>query len=67
MPVNPTPGQVPTSVPAAAAPPPIPQGMPHDADAVVRRLDWLFRDAPDTAPMQQLRSIVQRYRLETPP
>lgn len=65
MPMNPAPSQVPMEVPAAAVPAPLPQGMQPAADAVVRRLDWLFRNAPDTAPMQQLRSIVQRYRLET--
>ncbi len=67
MSVNPAPGREPAAMPPVAAPPPIPQGTPPDAEAVVRRLDWLFRNAPDTAPMQQLRSIVQRYRLETPP
>lgn len=65
MPMNPVPSQVPMAEPNASVLAPLPQGTQPAADAVVRRLDWLFRNAPDTAPMQQLRSIVQRYRHET--
>lgn len=65
MPMNPVPSQVPMAVPAIAVPVPLPQCTQPAADAVVRRLDWLFRNAPTTEPMQQLRRIVQRYRLET--
>lgn len=36
---------------------------PADAQAIVQRLDWLFRNAPSTPALQQLRDIVQRYRL----
>ena len=36
---------------------------PADAQAIVQRLDWLFRNVPSTPAMQQLRDIVQRYRL----
>ena len=46
---------------------PTPSGRPADAQAIVRRLDWLFRNAPSTPAMQQLRDIVQRYRLEGHP
>ncbi len=42
---------------------PTPSGRPADAQAIVRRLDWLFRNAPSTPAMQQLRDIVQRFRL----
>lgn len=60
MHVNPVPS-------LAAAPAPLSQGVQADPECVVRRLNWLFRNAPATESMQQLRSIVQRYRLEAPP
>ncbi|WP_157982573.1 hypothetical protein [Simplicispira lacusdiani] len=40
---------------------------PVAAQAIVRRLDWLFRNAPPTPAMQKLRDMVQRYRLEIRP
>lgn len=47
---------------AATAAPMLPS-EPADTQAIVRRLDGLFRNAPPTPAMQQLRDIVQRYRL----
>lgn len=50
-----------TAVPPAPSLP----SEPADAQTVVRRLDYLFRNAPPTPAMQQLRDIVQRYRLRS--
>jgi len=35
-----------------------------DPAAIRQRIEWLFRGAAPTEPIQQLREIVQRYRLE---
>lgn len=35
-----------------------------DPAAIRQRIEWLFRGAAPTHPMQQLHEIVQRYRLE---
>lgn len=65
-PLNPatTAAPVPLSLTIAT---PTSSSEPADAQAIVRRLDWLFRNAPPTSAMQQLRDIVQRYRLEARP
>lgn len=66
-PLNPatTAASVPLSLPTTATS--TSPGEPADAQAIVRRLDWLFRHAPPTPAMQQLRDIVQRYRLGARP
>lgn len=46
---------------------PVPSNEPAEAQAIVRRLDWLFRNTARTPAMQQLRDIVQRYRLGARP
>jgi len=37
-----------------------------DLAVIQQRIDWLFRGSAPTRPMQQLREIVQRYRLKVP-
>jgi len=55
------------AVPEPTSAAPAPTGEQADAQAVLRRLDWLFRNAPPTHAMQQLREIVQRFRLQGRP
>ncbi len=65
-PLNPASAATPApSAPTTAAP--APSGEPANAQAIVRRLDWLFRNVPPTPAMQQLRDIVQRFRLGARP
>jgi hypothetical protein len=62
-PANADPAAPPAPATAASAPP----GEQADTQPAVRRLDWLFRNAPPTPAMLQLRDIVQRFRLEGRP
>lgn len=68
MPLEPLkPADTASGAPSHANMAPVQSNEPVEAQAIVRRLDWLFRNAPPTPAMQQLRDIVQRYRLGARP
>ncbi len=49
-------------VPVEVHPPPACSAS--DPAVVLQRIDWLFRGTTETRPMQQLREMLLRYRLE---
>lgn len=51
-------------IPAAASESPVPPCASSDPVVIRQRMDWIFRGAAPTAPMRELREMVQRYRLE---
>lgn len=54
------------SSPVAATRSPPPACAASDPAVIAKRVDWLFRGTAPTYPMEQLREIVQRYRLKVP-